>query len=207
MAHLERVWITHRTCAGHPLGLYLQLFGDTCHWLAADFDGPSATLDALAYLKAARAVGATAALEVSRSGIGAHVWIFFTGPALAATARALGSGLLREAIALRGRMDLAAYDRLFPSQDALPASGGIDNLIAAAAAGPLAPAGGDGLPGPGDAGTACGPVVVPGAVAPAVEVARLAGRVAPPKVGVAVIGLVPATASGIRPQQAQVVSV
>lgn len=71
-------------------------------------------LDALAYLKAARAVGVPAALEVSRSGIGAHVWVFFIGPVPAATARALGSGLLREAIALRGRMILAAYDRLFP---------------------------------------------------------------------------------------------
>jgi hypothetical protein len=88
-------------------------------------------LDALAYLKAARAVGAPAALEVSRSGIGAHVWIFFAGPVPAATARAVGSGLLREAIALRGRMNLTAYDRLFPSQDVLPSSGGIGNLIAA----------------------------------------------------------------------------
>ena len=103
------------------LGLYPLLDGDMCHWLAADFDGPSAMLDALAYLKAARAVGVPGALEVSRSGIGAHVWVFFTGPVPAATARALGSGLLREAIALRGRMDLASYDRLFPSQDVLPA--------------------------------------------------------------------------------------
>lgn len=113
------------------LGPYPLLSGDACHWLAADFDGPSAMLDALAYLKAARAIGVPAALEVSRSGIGAHVWIFFTGPVPAATARSLGSGLLREAIALRGRMDLTAYDRLFPSQDVLPGSGGIGNLIAA----------------------------------------------------------------------------
>jgi hypothetical protein len=69
------------------LGLYPLLTGNTCHWLAADFDGPSAMLDALAYLKAARAVGVPAALEVSRSGIGAHVWIFFTGPVPAVTAR------------------------------------------------------------------------------------------------------------------------
>ncbi len=71
-----------------------------------------------------------AAFEVSRSGIGAHVWLFFTGPVAAATARRLGAGLLREAMALRGRMDLASYDRLFPSQDVLPASGSIGNLIA-----------------------------------------------------------------------------
>jgi hypothetical protein len=33
-------------------------------------------------------------------------------------------------MALRGRMKLASYDRLFPSQDLLP-SGGVGNLIAA----------------------------------------------------------------------------
>jgi superfamily II DNA or RNA helicase len=112
------------------LGLYPLLGGDNCCWLAADFDGPAAMLDALAYLKAARAAGAPAALEVSRSGLGAHVWIFFTSPVPAVTARELGSRLLREAIALRGRMDLRSYDRLFPSQDVL-ANGGIGNLIAA----------------------------------------------------------------------------
>jgi len=112
------------------IGLYPLLDGDQCHWLAADFDGPAAMLDALAYLKAARAAGAPAALEVSRSGLGAHAWLFFAAPVAAATARQLGAGLLREAIGLRGRMDLASYDRLFPSQDVL-ATGGIGNLIAA----------------------------------------------------------------------------
>src|SRR3954454_21620943 len=60
------------------IGLYPMLAGDQTCWLAADFDGQAAMLDALAYLKAARGVGAPAALEVSRSGVGAHVWIFFT---------------------------------------------------------------------------------------------------------------------------------
>lgn len=45
-------------------------------------------------------------------------------------ARRLGTGLLREAMALRGRMTLASYDRLFPSQDLVPV-GGTGNLIAA----------------------------------------------------------------------------
>ena len=112
------------------LGLYPLLDGDRCCWLAADFDGPSAMLDALAYLKAARAAGAAAALEVSRSGLGAHVWLFFTGPVPAVTARQVGSGMLREAIAIRGRMDLRSYDRLFPSQDVVQV-GGLGNLIAA----------------------------------------------------------------------------
>jgi superfamily II DNA or RNA helicase len=112
------------------IGLYPMLPGDQTYWLAADFDGPAAMLDALAYLKAARAVGAPAALEVSRSGVGAHVWIFFTDLVPAATARQFGTALVREAIAIRGRMDLRCYDRLFPSQDVLPGRGP-GNLIAA----------------------------------------------------------------------------
>jgi superfamily II DNA or RNA helicase len=112
------------------LGLYPLLDSDRCSWLAADFDGQAAMLDALAYLKAARAAGVPAALEVSRSGLGAHVWVFFTALVPAETARKLGSGLLRETMALRGRMDLASYDRLFPSQDVLP-DGGVGNLLAA----------------------------------------------------------------------------
>ena len=83
----------------HHIGLYPMLPGDETCWLAADFDGPAAILDALAYLKAARAVGVPAALEVSRSGVGAHVWVFFTDPVPAASARAVGTGLVREAIA------------------------------------------------------------------------------------------------------------
>lgn len=118
------------------IGLYPMLPGDQTCWLAADFDGHAAMLDALAYLKAARAVGAPATLEVSRSGIGAHVWIFFASPVSAATARQLGTALVREAIAIRGRMDLRCYDRLFPSQDVLPGQGP-GNLIAAPLQGKL----------------------------------------------------------------------
>lgn len=116
------------------VGLYPMLDGDRCCWLAVDFDGPAAMLDVLAYLKAARAMQAPAALEVSRSGAGAHAWLFFTSPIPAVTARQIGTGLLREAMALRGRMSLASYDRLFPSQDVLQA-GGLGNLIAAPLAG------------------------------------------------------------------------
>src|SRR3954447_7496961 len=87
-------------------------------------------LDALAYMKAARSAGVPAGLEVSRSGVGAHVWVFFASPVPAELARRLGTGLLREAMGLRGQMDLSSYDRLFPSQDVLPA-GGVGNLIAA----------------------------------------------------------------------------
>ena len=135
--HAEREYLplTAEVLAAHlsgraHVGLYPLLDGDRCRWLAADFDGPAALLDAINYIKAARALNVPAALELSRSGTGAHAWIFFAAPVPAETARRLGTGLLREAIALRGQMSLASYDRLFPSQDVLPA-GGVGNLIAA----------------------------------------------------------------------------
>jgi superfamily II DNA or RNA helicase len=135
--HAEREYLplTAEVLAAHlsgkaHVGLYPLLEGDRCCWLAADFDGPAALLDAINYIKAARALQVPAALELSRSGTGAHAWIFFTAPVAADTARRLGTGLLREAMALRGQMSLASYDRLFPSQDVLPA-GGVGNLIAA----------------------------------------------------------------------------
>jgi hypothetical protein len=71
-------------------------------------------LDALAYAKAARANGVPAALEISQSGRGAHVWVFFTEKISAATARSVGTALIHEAMVLRGSMDLRSYDRLFP---------------------------------------------------------------------------------------------
>ena len=98
--------------------------------MVADFDGPAAMLDALAYTKAARASGVPAALEISQSGRGAHVWIFFTDAVPAAIARCVGTALVHEAMVLRGSMDLRSYDRLFPNQDVLP-EGGFGNLIAA----------------------------------------------------------------------------
>lgn len=127
---LTETVLTRHLSGELEIGLYPLLNDDSCHWLAADFDGPAALLDALAYLKAARARGVTAALEVSRSGSGMHAWIFFTAAVSAASARSLGLGLLRDAMSMSGRMSLASYDRLFPSQDLLPA-GGIGNLIAA----------------------------------------------------------------------------
>src|SRR4051794_486881 len=77
-AEREHLPLTEAVITAHlsgelELGLYPILDDDRCCWLAADFDGATAMLDALAYLKAARAAGASAALEVSRSGLGAHV--------------------------------------------------------------------------------------------------------------------------------------
>jgi superfamily II DNA or RNA helicase len=112
------------------VGLYPLGDDDACWWVAADFDKDSAMLDALAYLKAARAYRIPAALEVSQSGRGAHVWIFFAQATPASAARRIATSLLGEAIQLRGSMSLASYDRLFPSQD-VHTGRGMGNLIAA----------------------------------------------------------------------------
>ena len=126
--------LTADVLAGHlkgdaHVGVYPLLDGDRCWWLTADFDGQDALTEALMYVKAGRAFGVPVALEVSRSGVGMHAWVFFTAPVPAETARRLGTGLLREAMAMRGKVNLASYDRLFPSQDLLPV-GGVGNLIA-----------------------------------------------------------------------------
>lgn len=114
------------------LGLYPLLPDATCWWLAADFDGPQAMLDAHAYVKAAVSLGVPYGLEISQSGRGAHVWTFFTEPVPAADARALGTACVHRAMALRGSMPLSSYDRLFPNQDTVPTgSSGVGNLIAA----------------------------------------------------------------------------
>jgi hypothetical protein len=113
------------------IGLYPMLADDTCRLLACDFDGEQWQLDAQAYVQAAESAGVPTAMEVSRSGQGAHVWVFFSEPVPALDARALGFGLLREAMAVRGELGLDSYDRFFPSQDYLPVKGeGLGNLIA-----------------------------------------------------------------------------
>jgi len=112
------------------IGLYPLGDDDTCWWVAADFDKEAAMLDALAYTKAARSHNIPAALEVSQSGRGAHVWIFFAHATSASVARGIATSLLAEAFRLRGSMRLSSYDRLFPSQD-VHTGRGVGNLIAA----------------------------------------------------------------------------
>ena len=68
-------------------------------------------------------------LERSRSGDGAHVWVFFSGLIPAASARRIGVYLLREAMTVRAELDLVSYDRLFPAEDFMP-KGSFGNLIA-----------------------------------------------------------------------------
>jgi len=111
------------------IGTYAIREDDSCTFLAADFDGDGWKQDVVAYRTAARELGIQIEVERSRSGDGAHAWIFFLDPIAARTARQLGTMIMARAQAVRHTMSLSTYDRFFPNQDTLP-KGGFGNLIA-----------------------------------------------------------------------------
>jgi hypothetical protein len=113
----------------HTVGIYPLLADETCWFLAVDFDKKSWMADSTAFLQTCRRFHVPAIIERSRSGNGAHVWMFFDRRVLAADARKLGCALLTRTMEKRHEIGLDSYDRLFPSQDTLP-KGGFGNLIA-----------------------------------------------------------------------------
>jgi len=123
--------LTGRDGGGQPFvaGVYPLLPDETCCCLAIDFDKASWCEDTAAFLDTCRRSRIPAAFERSRSGRGAHVWIFFDTAIPAALARRLGSHLLTETMKGRPDVGLDSSARLFPSQDTMP-QGGFGNLIA-----------------------------------------------------------------------------
>jgi len=110
-------------------GVYPMLADETCWFVAADFDKQNWRDDALAFAETCRHFNIAAAVERSRSGNGAHVWIFFAEPVPARIARQLACMVLTETMERRPEIGLDSYDRLFPNQDNMP-QGGFGNLIA-----------------------------------------------------------------------------
>jgi hypothetical protein len=111
------------------VGVYPLLKDETCWFLAADFDKTTWQDDALAFLEVCSQREIPAYLERSRSGLGAHVWIFFDRATSASLARKLGVAMLTRTMERRHQIGLDSYDRLFPNQDTMP-QGGFGNLIA-----------------------------------------------------------------------------
>lgn len=113
----------------HTIGVYPLLEGDTCHFLAVDFDEADWREDAKAFIQSCTELGVSAALEISRSGQGAHAWVFFASAVSARDARRLGTAIISHACTRTRQLQLTSYDRLFPNQDTMP-KGGFGNLIA-----------------------------------------------------------------------------
>ena len=113
----------------YTIGIYPMLADDTCWFLAVDLDKDQWQRDAAAFIKTCQQKSIPYALERSRSGNGAHIWIFFDKPILASHARKMGAALLTETMDSCPEIGFESYDRFFPNQDTLP-SGGFGNLIA-----------------------------------------------------------------------------
>ena len=124
----DAIIYTHLAGA-HTLGVYPLLTDDTTHFLAVDFDEAEWREDAQAFVQSCQELGVPVALEISRSGNGAHAWIFFAGRVSARDARRLGTAIISHTCGSTRQLKLNSYDRLFPNQDTMP-KGGFGNLIA-----------------------------------------------------------------------------
>ena len=76
------------------LGVYPLLQDETCRFLAIDFDEESWHSDVQMVSSTCHDNNVPCSVEVSRSGSGAHLWIFFSEAIEASKARSLGSVIL-----------------------------------------------------------------------------------------------------------------
>ncbi len=113
----------------HIVGVYPLQEDDTCYFLAVDFDEADWRDDARAFIQSCEELSVPAALEISRSGKGAHAWVFFSNRVSARDVRRLGTAIISHTCARTRQLKLKSYDRLFPNQDTMP-KGGFGNLIA-----------------------------------------------------------------------------
>ena len=115
------------------IGLYPIRKDNTCCFLCTDFDDKSCEHgyknDVLAFVNVCKTWNVPCYIERSRSGNGAHVWVFFEMPITAFKARKLGNAILTEAMNSDAHLSFKSYDRFFPNQDTLP-EGGLGNLVA-----------------------------------------------------------------------------
>lgn len=125
------------------IGVYPLLPDDTCRFIVFDFDNHEKGAEENDFankdnewkeeVDAVRAIckeqGIDALAERSRSGRGAHLWIFFTERISAALARKFGFALLDKGAETVNMKSFRYYDRMLPAQNHVP-DGGIGNLIA-----------------------------------------------------------------------------
>lgn len=117
------------------IGLYPLIEGNLCKFLVMDFDAhatknhPTWKDDILTVHKTFSDFGINSYIEISRSGNGGHLWIFFDEIISAKLARNLGTAIIKAAMQKRHSIPFESFDRFFPNQDETP-KGGYGNLIA-----------------------------------------------------------------------------
>lgn len=125
------------------VAIYPMLENNLCQLLVFDFDnhakgaeqedyaniddGWKEKINALRHI--CKNLDVDAAVERSRSGRGAHLWIFFKEMVPARLARRFGFALLEKGAESVNLKSFKYYDRMIPTQDALP-EGGLGNVIA-----------------------------------------------------------------------------
>lgn len=129
--------------ASDVIGVYPLLTDGTCRFLVFDFDNHDKGAEKKDFaneddtwieeVEAMRKIcvlnGIDPLVERSRSGRGAHIWIFFDKPISAALVRKFGTALLDKGAEQVNLKSFKYYDRMLPAQDTLP-KGGLGNLIA-----------------------------------------------------------------------------
>ena len=118
------------------VGLYPVWPDETCNYLVFDFDNHDDSSDSVKWQEEANALRAICEInnvpclvERSRSGKGAHVWMFFEKAINIKKARLFGAALLDKGAESVNQQSFDTYDRMIPAQDKLP-EGGLGNLVA-----------------------------------------------------------------------------
>ena len=118
------------------VGLYPVWPDGTCYYLVFDFDNHDDNSDSIKWQEEANALRTICSdndvpclVERSRSGKGAHVWIFFEKAVNIKKARLFGASLLDKGAESVNQQSFDTYDRMIPAQDKLP-EGGLGNLVA-----------------------------------------------------------------------------
>ena len=132
LAHLKGV----KPDCSDVVGLYPVWPDGTCNYLVFDFDNHDDESDSLRWQEEANALrkicennNVPCLVERSRSGKGAHIWIFFESSIDVKIARKFGAALLDKGAESVNQISFDTYDRMIPAQDKLP-SGGLGNLVA-----------------------------------------------------------------------------
>ena len=135
--------------ASDVVGLYPMFPDETINFLVFDFDchddlsggddGANIDLEWVAEVEAFRKIcennEVPILVERSRSGKGAHIWMFFEKPILASIARRFGTALLTQGAESVNMRSFKYYDRMLPAQDHIPLNTktgkpGLGNLVA-----------------------------------------------------------------------------